>query len=383
MTQDAINAVSTVQTITPKAPDIPDAERVTLEARGTELAKRVIDNPDDLTLIESVRNLGAKAQSQSSLSIKALQMRTGMMLNQLQDEGGIIPKGLMDLRAHLEEINPHALSEPKWYDHVFGWLPFYTRLNPDKIMLKIASRYQTVQQQIDGVMNNLRDGKDKLLLDNIELQKVAEDVKPKLTDLEKNAYLAELTFKQLSEAQITEPSQKSKVLDVTNDIAIRCQDLRIMEQADVQFLVSIGMTMGNNNRLAQTVDRTIEVTSNIIQIGLAIQLALDSQRRVLTAVRDTQEYAANVLAQNAKDIRQQTQEIGDLYKNPVIAMEKVKEAFDDLMASMDEADSAKTEGIELAKKGITEVDDMTGKLKNRALSMNKATTTSAINSIEA
>lgn len=61
-------------------------------------------------------------------------------------------------------------------------------------------------------------------------------------------------------------------------------------------------------------------------VGLAIQSALSRQRRVLEATRRTREFLGNLIVANAASIRHDTQEIGDVYNNPVIALEKIAQA---------------------------------------------------------
>jgi uncharacterized protein YaaN involved in tellurite resistance len=102
----------------------------------------------------------------------------------------------------------------------------------------------------------------------------------------------------------------------------------------------------------------------------------------MKATKDTQDYAASVLAGNASAIRHQTAEIQDLYKNPVLALDKVRAAYDDLMAAMDEVDVAKQAGIQSARTGIAQLSEMSTKLTQRALGM-KAEAAPDLPSIEA
>ena len=118
--------------------------------------------------------------------------------------------------------------------------------------------------------------------------------------------------------------------------------------------------------LAQAVDRTLTVTTNVITVGLAIAAALANQKRTMEATKATQEYAGNILASNAAAIRQQTADIAQMYNNPVLALEKVQKSYDDLMAAMDEVEKVKRQGIETAKEGMARLSDMSGKLAQKA-----------------
>ncbi len=117
--------------------------------------------------------------------------------------------------------------------------------------------------------------------------------------------------------------RRERVRNVLYDVSIRVQDLRTMEQVYIQFFVSIEMTRQNNTRLGQSVERTLSLAVNVVTVGLAIQAALARQKRVLEATQRTQEFLGDLIAANAATIKKHTTEIGDVYNNPVIAIEKI------------------------------------------------------------
>ena len=145
-----------------------------------------------------------------------------------------------------------------------------------------------------------------------------------------------------------------------------------MEQVNTQFFVSIDMTIQNNDHLSDAITRTLTVTQSLLTVGLAIQSALANQKKILGAVQETQAYTSDMLAANAASIRQQTAEIGDLYTNPVLALDKVKGAFDDLMGAMNELDEIRRKGTESAREGIAQLNQMTAELAPKAEALRAA-----------
>jgi uncharacterized protein YaaN involved in tellurite resistance len=79
-----------------------------------------------------------------------------------------------------------------------------------------------------------------------------------------------------------------------------------------------------------------------------------------------------MLAANAASIKQQTSEIGDMYKNPVLALDKVKQAYDDLMGAMNQMDEIRRAGTESARAGIAQLDQMTAGLAPKAEALRAA-----------
>ena len=102
-------------------------------------------------------------------------------------------------------------------------------------------------------------------------------------------------------------------------------------------------------RLAQAVERTLTLATNIVVVGLAIQTALSRQKRILDATQKTREFLGNMIADNANAIRKHTQEIGDVYNNPAIALDKIIEAHDQLLEALKMVDQLEKKGSESAR----------------------------------
>ena len=136
----------------------------------------------------------------------------------------------------------------------------------------------------------------------------------------------------------------------------------MMQEVHVQYFLSIELTRQNNNRLGQAVDRTLALATNVVTVGLALQAALVRQRRVKEATERTRSFLGEMITQNASAIRRQTEEIGDLYNDPVIAMDKLLQAHQDLLAALDAASLLREQGISTARTNIHELAGLTREL---------------------
>ena len=189
--------------------------------------------------------------------------------------------------------------------------------------------------------------------------------------MQTNAYLGELMMLELAGLleRTEDLTRRERTRSVLHDVAMRVQGLRTMEEVHVQFFVSIEMTRQNNTRLGQSVERTLALGTNVVLIGLAIQVALGRQERVLEATQGTQEFLGNLIAANAASLRRHTEEIGDVYNQPVIAMDKITEAHNDLIEAMNEADRLNVEGIAAARNNMAKLSELTSELEKRALGL--------------
>lgn len=358
------------KTLIPTAPKgLDPATESALAERADDLAGKVKAEPGDRQLSRQLGALGAREQQSAAQEINLLKTRVGTLLNEVEGEGGEIPKALVDLRHQMDEINPHVLSQPGMVGRLLGRTPVI-----GKVLKKIAVKYESVQTQIDAIMAGLRAGKDKLLQDNAELEQLYVQVKQAQLGIQQSAYVGELLWKKLDEALVNsdESAERQKLQAMMHRVAMRVQDLRTMEQVNLQFFVSIDMTIQNNDTLGEQVDRTVMVTQNLLTVGLAIQAALAQQKKVATAVRRVQETTAAMLEANAAAIGQQTAEIGDMQNNPVLALESVKNAHNTLLEALNKMDEIRQLGTEKARTGIAELNKMSSVLEPKVEALEAA-----------
>ena len=345
---------------------ISQEEAEELKARARAVARQLEEasGSKEMEIIDSVASLGMQTQRHAASEIGLLKGRVKETLTQ-EGVAGQVTNNLVELRMALSQIAPSELSHRGLLRRLIDILPFRHRLL--RMLEKIAVRYEPVSRQVVVIENRLREGRMMLTRDNVELRKLYEQVESQQPTVEKNAYLGELLMRELDELmeRTAEPHKKEKIQNALHDVAMRVQDLRTMQEVHSQFFVSIEMTRQNNSRLGQAVDRTLTLATNVVTVGLAIQIALARQRRVLEATQRTREFLGDMIVTNAATIKQHTQEIGDVYNEPVIAVEKITQAHNALLEAIDLANQLKEDGIASARENISKLSHLAGALEER------------------
>ncbi|MFH1560709.1 MAG: toxic anion resistance protein [Chloroflexota bacterium] len=349
---------------------IKEEEAESLRQSAAEIAKQLetASGSRELEAVDSISNLGIQAQRAAASELNLLRGRVGDMITR-EGAGGAVTKDMAELRIALRQINPHELAPKGFLDRLAGTVPFGRQLKSlQQVVEKIALRYEPVSKQISVIEVRLREGRAMLVKDNVELRKLYEHVESQQLPLQRNAYLGELLMQELERLiQRTEdPVKRERITNVLYDVSMRIQDLRTMETVHEQFFVSIEMTRQNNTRLGQTLERTLSLSTNVITVGLAIQMALARQKRVLEATQRTQEFLGNVVVANASAIKRHTAEIGDAYNNPVIAIDKLAEAQNDLIEAIETADRVRQQGIDSTKENITKLSQLAEEIRQKA-----------------
>jgi uncharacterized protein YaaN involved in tellurite resistance len=232
-------------------------------------------------------------------------------------------------------------------------------------------RYETVSRQVQVIEIRLGEGRRMLARDNVELRKLYEQMEAQLPLVQKSAYFGELLMAELDRliATTSDPLKVGRLQSTDHDVAMRVQDLRTMEEVFAQFFLSIDLTRQNNSRLSQSVERTLSLATNIVVIGLAIQTALSRQKRVLEATQKTREFLGDMVVANASAIRKQTEEIGDVYNNPAIALDKLVEAHNQLLEALGMVDQLQKAGSQSARQNIARLTELSADLHQKALAL--------------
>ncbi len=362
----------TVESIGAKQPQPPQGmsqeEQKQLKERALALVDELVDagGSREMELADSISGIGIQSQRRAGMDLELLKVRMGEILSQ-DGAGAQISKELVSLRITLDQISPHLSGKAALAGRVMGRLPFFGS-SAQRTLQKIAIRYEPVSQQVTQIEQRLRDGRAVLARDNVELRKLYEQIEEQQPPIRKNAYMAELVMQQLSDAlRNTEETLKSeRIRNVLHDVAMRAQDLRTMEEVHIQFFVSIEMTRQNNNRLGQSVERTLALGTNVVMVGLALHVALERELTVMRATQRTREFLGDLIMANADAIKRHTEEIGDVYNSPVIAIEKITRAHNDLIEAMNIADRLKQEGIDSARVNIAKLNQLSAELDERS-----------------
>jgi len=315
-----------------------------------------------LSVIDELTSVGTQTQRNAGRQLELVKTRMSTLI-----EGGGSSKDvatdLFDLRSALDRINPANEQSGLWARTV-GALPFMRQNALVRALKRIAVRYEPVSKQIVVIETRLREGRMLLARDNVELRRLYEDVEAQQAAVTRQAFLGALLLHELEPLvdATNDPIERDRLQGAVHDVAMRVQDLHVMQEVHNQFFVSIDLTRQNNNRLGQAVDRTLTLATNVVTVGLAIQAALVRQRSVKEATERTREFLGEVITQNAAAIRRETEEIGDLYNEPVIAMDKLAQAHNDLLAALDVASRVRDEGIDTARRNIVELTGLTQEL---------------------
>lgn len=351
----------------PSGMSADEIEQAKRQARELVSGLRDSAGSRQLAVVDEITSTGVQAQRNAGRQLELAKTRLGTFLS----EGGAskeIATGMVDLRVALNRIDPNLSRRGLWGRTVAAMPFLHGRNNPIvRALEKIALRFEPVSKQVTIIESRLREGRALLARDNVELRKLYEDVEAQQELIQRTAYLGELLIQELSGLleETSDRRERDRIQGALHDVAMRVVDLRSMEEVHVQYFVSIELTRQNNNRLGQAVDRTVTLATNVVTVGLAIQAALIRQKRVMEATERTRKFIGDLIAANAAAIKDHTEQIGDLYNQPVVALDMLVQAHNDLLSALDTASRLREDGIVTARGNVEELKTLTAGLADR------------------
>ena len=368
------NGQAAVKSRGPEIPPEINASEAEAMRRDAEQVVRTLthsEGSEAIGAMDEISSLGIKEQSAAVRELDLLKTRLRAIMTD-EGPGGLIARDLAELRIFLDDIKLNKTETGSAFGRVFRAIPIIGRVSsPANKIKKISMRYEPVSRQVAMVETRLREGRAALLHDNVELRKLYEGVEQQRPEIARSAFLGELIVEDLERAVEEEKDvDKARRLQAAlADVAVRVQDLRTMGEVCMQYLVSIEMSRQNNVSLSHAVDRTLALGSNVVMVGLALQIALSRQSRVMEANQRTRDFLGNLVVSNAELIKRHTEEIGDVYKSPVIAIEKVTQAHASLVEAIESARRLRTESVIAAKQNIERLNDLASKANGETLAL--------------
>lgn len=350
-------------TVKQLSPPVIDAEIETQAVAVIDRVKSTLASPLVLHEIDAV---GRHEQRDLGDAIDLLATRA-TDLQALKGEEGAVAKSLTDFRHKMDRLNPHPV-ERDGFGRIVSMIPVLGPMivnvwNRSRLRT-IATEYQPIRQQINAAMASLFANKDRILENNVSLTALYGRVQQAHQGVLRSIAVGDQVRTRLIgiRDQSADASEREKLDLLVNRVNVRIQDLRTMEQVDLQESASMNITVSNNVDLADAIERTVTVVRPLMAVGLAIQAALAHQKRAIEAVKATQEYAGDLLVANADAIGRQTEEVGNLTQSATIALVKVEEAHRKVMAAIDKADEIRRAGSKTAEEASAKLKEMSAAL---------------------
>ncbi|UWQ38486.1 toxic anion resistance protein [Leisingera aquaemixtae] len=358
--QKAAQAEALVQEVTAIELPEPVAEVQPLEQADapTSEAIRVRMDQIDIADTNSIIHFGSAAQAE-------LQTISQAMLSDVRNKD-VGPAG-DSLRNIVTTIRGFSVSEldirrkPTFWERLLG------RAAP---FAKFTARYETVQEQIDRITDDLLGHEHRLLKDIKSLDLLYEKTLGFYDELALYIAAGEAKLAQLDsadipakEAEVQAAAEGDKVMKAQelrdlraarDDLERRVHDLKLTRQVTMQSLPSIRLVQENDKSLVTKINSTLVNTVPLWETQLAQALTIQRSAQAAAAVRDANDLTNELLTSNAANLRQSNEMIRQEMERGVFDIEAVKQANADLIGTIQDSLRIADEGK--AKRAAAEAE---------------------------
>lgn len=312
------------------------------KAYYSEIAK-VLDEKD----LTSIASYGSDLQ-------RAMDTYSSDFLKQSFDSKNSIESAqlISNLLGELHEVNIDDLEAPSAVKRFLRKIPGLRKLVVS--VEQIKAKYDTIEKNIDGIVQKLETARQISIRDNNNLQKQFEnnvDYVEQLGELIiagkiKSQELDKLIEDMKANSEEYDDYQISDVEEYKNSLDKRLTDLTMLRYAFKQSLTQIRIIQRTNIMNANNTEQQIAMTIPLWKNQLSLAVALYDQKQTLEVSSKVADTTNEIFKKNAEMMKTQAIEVAKQNQRTVIDIETLRKTTSDLLATVEGVQKAQLEGAQ-------------------------------------
>ncbi len=340
------------------------------EGQKSELEKRVDAFVDDLVAQDANSpEFGKRVDQLASLGRRQIAEAAGQSnrflerpVRAMESDTGI-GADLTELRRTVEDLDPSTRGDLTSRRKLFGIIPFGNKAR------QYFDSYGSAQSHIATILKRLSGGKDELLRDNAAIDVERRQLWEAMGKLEQMIHVSKALDAKLEAKAIDLDSSDPAKSKAIRETALfytrqRTTDLLTQMAVSVQGYLALDLVKKNNIELVKGVDRASTTTVSALRTAVTVAQALTNQKLVLDQITALNTTTANVIDATGTMLRNQTAEIHTQAAASTIPLETLKQAFQNIYATMDSIDAFKMQALESMKTTVTTLSGEVEKSKS-------------------
>lgn len=312
------------------------------KAYYNEIAK-VLDEKD----LTSIASYGSDLQ-------RAMDTYSSDFLKQSFDSKNSIESAqlISNLLGELHEVNIDDLEAPSAVKRFLRKIPGLRKLVVS--VEQIKAKYDTIEKNIDGIVQKLETARQISIRDNNNLQKQFENNVDYVEQLGELIIAGKIKSQELDEvinnmkvnSEEFDDYQISDVEEYKNSLDKRLTDLTMLRYAFKQSLTQIRIIQRTNIMNANNTEQQIAMTIPLWKNQLSLAVALYDQKQTLEISSKVADTTNEIFKKNAEMMKTQAIEVAKQNQRTVIDIETLRKTTSDLLATVEGVQKAQLEGAQ-------------------------------------
>ncbi len=326
-----------------------------LEAQADTFVREALNASMDRQR-QSIDRLGIEEQQQAARRSSLLETPIRQLASREREGGGPVARALTELRGRMQDLDPNRNRlRPGKLSRVLSFIP-----GVGDHLQRYFRKFETAQQALDAIIADLEQGQDMLRRDNLTLEDDQQGLRESLEALHLRIELGKRVDRRLQHEASVADEQRRQFIEEELLFPLRQRILDLQQQYAVsqQGILALEVMIRNNRELIRGVDRAVNVTVSALNVAVAVALALANQRLVLNRVRALSDHTSELITGTARALRQQGSDIHADASGAVLDMERLEQAFSDVLAAIDDVYRYRREALPDLERQIGSLEQM-------------------------
>ena len=261
------------------------------------------------------------------------------------------------LRSVFEDLNPARAGDLMRPNKIFGIIPFGNKLQA------YFRKFDSAGNQIATLMGELRSAEDEVRRDVAAMGEMEAKLWEAMGKVKEAAIFADKLDQRLA-AEVTrlKASDPLKAEAVEQEVLFYVRqahsDLLAQQAVNVNAYRQLGVLKKTGRELINGCDRMATTGMSALATAQAVARATGTQIRVMEMLKASSGAIGDLIEQSAIMLGKHVEQTGEMSSNPVVAVDKLKSAFDNTTKAIDAMDKFRSQALENMAKNNTMLKEL-------------------------
>jgi uncharacterized protein YaaN involved in tellurite resistance len=266
-------------------------------------------------------------------------------------------KAINGLRNVFTDLNPAKEGDLLSPHKILGIIPFGNKLQ------SYFRRYESAGTQIAKLMEELRTAQDEIRRDVAAMGEMEAKLWESMGKVKEAAIFAEMLDQRLAgEVTRLQASEPLKAEAIEQEVLFYVRqtqsDLLAQQAVNVNAYRQIGILKKTGRELINGCDRMATTGMSALATAQAVARATGTQIQVMEMLKASSGAIGDLIEQTSVMLGQHVEKTGEFASNPVVAIDKLKAAFDNTSKAMDAMDKFRKQALDNMAKNNTMLKEM-------------------------
>jgi len=254
-------------------------------------------------------------------------------------------KAINGLRDVFEELNPAREGDLLSPRKLLGFIPFGSKL------AAYFRKFESAGDQIATLMGELRSAQDEVRRDVAALGEMEGKLWEAMGKVKEASLFAEKLDQRLA-AEVTrlKASDPLKAEAVEQEVLFYARqahsDLLAQQAVNVNAYRQIGVLKKTGRELINGCDRMATTGMSALATAQAVARATGTQIKVIEMLKASSSAIGDLIEQTSVMLGKHVEQTGDFASNPVVAVDKLKAAFENTTKAIDTMDKFRSQALD-------------------------------------